>query len=273
MKDFQCLIVETRSEADQLERALRPRFTTLDVTGFMTKYQSDIILHLEYVKPEHKHEHELLVSAHENYEVLQIDCSMAELKIKIDTFRAERFARWTEEVKAYVQEHLLNWVLTPDPQALMFLLGYETAYGLIPEDGKRPRKAFKQPDRMYESTELWNREAKEFGVWQQLMILFPNLYFYVHGDEIGMWIRRDGKDGESVGHTTIDPGGLHFAEIGKLNLKAGFARQDDWFWCSRCRDAKPRTEYGYFYFAGNYCKTCQVENPEHYKKAQAESYN
>ena len=103
---------------------------------------------------------------------------------------------------------------------------------------------------------------------------YPNLWFYIDqttSKVTGVWVRRDGRDGEGIGvygDALQDP-----VMLEHLNIEAGKALQDGWFWCSRCDEPKPDKDYGYYFFAGKYCKACQMANPKHYREAMSESYN
>jgi len=97
---------------------------------------------------------------------------------------------------------------------------------------------------------------------------YENLFIQVIDEHWGVWVKRGGRSGESICYYKPTD-----AELEVMNAEAGKALQEKWFYCSRCKKAYPRTEYGYFYFAGSYCLKCKEERPDHYKMAMSESYN
>lgn len=97
---------------------------------------------------------------------------------------------------------------------------------------------------------------------------YENLYIHVIDGHWGIWVNRDGKDGEAICYHQPTE-----AELETMNAEAGKALQDGWFYCSRCHTAKPDTEFAYFYFAGKYCNDCKESNLPHYNEAMRESYN
>lgn len=106
------------------------------------------------------------------------------------------------------------------------------------------------------------------------MVLHPGAQEREPGYELSLWVRRGERDGEAIGRTFPLP--LNQDDINwirQANKEAEKANQPDWFYCTRCKKAYPRTEYGYFYFAGNYCKQCKVDDPAHFKMACRETYN
>ena len=56
-----------------------------------------------------------------------------------------------------------------------------------------------------------------------------------------------------------------------LNRESEKAQQEGWFFCSVCQIAKPRSEYGYYYFAETRCQDCL--DPAWEKRAREETYN
>jgi len=97
---------------------------------------------------------------------------------------------------------------------------------------------------------------------------YENLFIQVIDEHWGVWVKRGGRSGESICYYKPTD-----AELEVMNAEAGKALQEKWFYCSRCKKAYPRTEYGYFYFAGSYCLKCKEERPDHYKMAMSERYN
>ena len=111
-------------------------------------------------------------------------------------------------------------------------------------------------------------------VFMENQAKYPNLWFYVDQYTLEVrdaWVNRSNRDAESLGvspETFKDP-----ILLEHLNAEAGRALQEGWFFCTGCSEAHPKEEYGYFYFAGSYCKKHAVEHPEHRRQAALESYN
>lgn len=130
--------------------------------------------------------------------------------------------------------------------------------------GEIPKITVEGFDGWHEKLEIRNRYHKSY----------PNLWFYIDVVTLrptGVWVRRDGRDGESI---CSDTDALQSSTILRiLNKEAGKALQEGWFWCCNCDGPKPKSEYGYYHFSSKYCKKCKNENPTAYKRALAETYN
>jgi hypothetical protein len=100
---------------------------------------------------------------------------------------------------------------------------------------------------------------------QNLAEKYPNLY--ISADVRAVWVLRDGRDGEAMGYGTFVT-----KDLVRLNIEAGKAIQPGWFYCKGCGKAKPKSEYSFFYFAGNYCKDCADADPAAKIRAESESY-
>ena len=101
---------------------------------------------------------------------------------------------------------------------------------------------------------------------------YPGIYFYVgekDREPSFTWVCRNGRDAESTGYewNELKP------KIEEVNQECLKANQPGWFYCSECRKAYPKSEYGYFYFTDTRCKKCVAENPAWLKRAKAETYD
>jgi hypothetical protein len=110
---------------------------------------------------------------------------------------------------------------------------------------------------------------------QDLMKLYPDLYVHIYADSNGctvhVWVKRDGRDFESIG--TLNVLDLDFHKTLTIWQKEALqAKQDGWFFCSGHLKAERKSDYGYFYFAGNYCKQWGDEHPNHRDMAAREDY-
>ena len=126
---------------------------------------------------------------------------------------------------------------------------------------------------------------------------YPYLYFSVgeipehyHPNARGMskdkchiWLRRlydygenslgvQAVDGTAVSYTFEYPPTDVAKEILKnLNAEAEKAQQEGWFFCTQCRKAYPKSEYGGYWFATTLCNECAT--PEWKQKAARETYD
>lgn len=89
---------------------------------------------------------------------------------------------------------------------------------------------------------------------QALMDRFPNLYI----SEYGIWIKRNWRDAEGTGIYFGQPelDNPDFGLLIRLNEEACKAVQDDWFFCSKCNTAHPKTKFKGQVFSGFYCENC-----------------
>lgn len=107
---------------------------------------------------------------------------------------------------------------------------------------------------------------------KQFPLLSVSAYVNRNGVIVYTSVRRDDRGREPLGSKDIcDP------ELRKwLAWYAGqaeLALQDNWFFCCGHNRAEPQGPGEYFWFAGRYCKEYGQENPDHLKKAKAETYN
>ena len=119
-------------------------------------------------------------------------------------------------------------------------------------------------DNQHERLEIRNRYHKNY----------PNLWFFIDTvtlRSVGVWVRRDGRDGEIV---SVDVDALQNVNILRiLNVEVGKALQEGWFWCCGCDGPKSKFEHGYDHFVAKYCKKCRDADPVAYKRALAKTYN
>lgn len=127
----------------------------------------------------------------------------------------------------------------------------------------------------WDSERQLDNEHMQASIKQQLMGIYPHLYLnaYAHrnGLTISAWVNRNNKDVESIRSIEITSLNLH-ETLKQWNDEAQKAKQDGWFFCSGHLKAEPKTEYGYFHFAGQYCKRFGDENPTARKRAAQENY-
>ena len=127
-----------------------------------------------------------------------------------------------------------------------------------------------------EAAAYLNSEHCKKHVATQLKVQYPNLHtsLYIGRADIlvSVWVDRNDRDAEAIGHVQLyDP---NFKDImTHWEQEAALAKQDGFFFCSGHRKAEPKSEYGYFHFAGSYCKQYGEENPESRKAAARENYN
>lgn len=123
--------------------------------------------------------------------------------------------------------------------------------------------------------QLDNEHMKK-SIEKRLMEIYPDLHVSVHthknGIMVSLWVDRDGRDAEGMGELPLVELNFH-EEMSKKQAHAEKSKQEDWFYCSGHGRAEPKSEYGYFYFAGRYCKKYGEENPEHRGAAGRERYN
>lgn len=128
---------------------------------------------------------------------------------------------------------------------------------------------------------LARKRLKEYSfttTWHRIFDwALPNLHVRVFGDEdhgyyAHAWVRRNGRGHEAANWEASFPlTDENWIALHALNQRAAPALQDDWFFCAQCQTAKPRSEFGYSYFAENRCKECVT--PEWLRAAKAETYN
>jgi len=120
-----------------------------------------------------------------------------------------------------------------------------------------------------------DHEHMEKSMSQALMKLYPDLYISVFAGRDGalasVWVKRDGRDAEAVGSVDVISKDLH-QTLQRWQEEAGKAKRRGWFFCTGHKRAEPESDYGYFYFAGSYCKQWGNEHPEHRVKAARETY-
>ena len=130
-----------------------------------------------------------------------------------------------------------------------------------------------------ESIALLNKDHMEKTLSLDLMKLYPNLYIHVYssrdGCGISVWVNRllDGEpdDAEAIGNINIIDKYLH-KTLHDWNLEANQAKRHGWFFCTGHQCAELESNYGYFYFAGKYCKEWGKTHPEELRRAAMETY-
>lgn len=140
------------------------------------------------------------------------------------------------------------------------------------------------------AAKAWKKETKI-----QLMAKYPFLYFAPDSSsssgptspgmaaiigyggtqwKVFLTYEYEGRDccGTSTGYYFEWPITQETAKrLSELNQESEQSQQDGWFFCTVCQIAKPRHEYGYYYFAETRCKDCL--EPVWEKCARAETYN
>jgi len=131
------------------------------------------------------------------------------------------------------------------------------------KDGRIDSKILEDIDR---------RHAEKFTS-QSLMSLYPDLRISVciNGTYAYVWVKRDDRDAESIGHVELVSSNLH-ETLGKWQDEARKAKREGYFMCSGHQRAEPVEEFDFFYFAGKYCRQYAEEDPKLKEMAQAETY-
>lgn len=109
----------------------------------------------------------------------------------------------------------------------------------------------------------------------ELMRLYPDLYISAYANRycitIHAWVKRDNKDAEGIGEINLLA--INFTDtMQNWQDEAEKSKQGGMFFCSGHKKAEAVLEYGYFYFAGKYCKRYGEEHPEHKSMADRETY-
>lgn len=115
-----------------------------------------------------------------------------------------------------------------------------------------------------------------------LSAMYPYLYFSVHGF-VNVWVcriyhhtyptdRYVRSDHASVRFNfQYPPDEAANQKLTELNEQAKLASQEGMFFCTKCQTAKPKAEYGGFYFAEQRCKGCA--DSDWLKTAREETYD
>ncbi len=130
----------------------------------------------------------------------------------------------------------------------------------------------------HEATRYLDNAHMQKTISQDLMKIYPDLYISTYASKdgcfISVWVKRNNDDAESVGEHMLNLCSVELHNtLQKWQFEAKKAKQDNWFYCSGHCKAEPKSEYGYFYFAGRYCKQYGIENPNHKLEAGRETYN
>lgn len=94
---------------------------------------------------------------------------------------------------------------------------------------------------------------KNAGKQRALMESFRNLYFRVYKKYVAVWVKRNGRDGESLGK--YEPWKRN--ELGYLDKLAAKAIETDRYICSDCKELHKRNVN---VFAGYYCAECEKKS-------------
>ncbi len=133
----------------------------------------------------------------------------------------------------------------------------------------------------HESTMYIEKDNMQLTMSHSLMARYPDLYISINAGKDGclasVWINRpndkgEADDAEGMGHLDVVEADFH-TTLRKWQKEAKKAKQKGWFFCTGHVRAEPMSEYGYFYFAGKFCKQYGIDNPEHNKMAGRETYN
>lgn len=116
----------------------------------------------------------------------------------------------------------------------------------------------------------------EATIKKQFSEQYPHLYFGISvgkdGVRVDVYVFRNDRDGEPMGHKNICDSFLH-DWLGQKESESIKAKQDGFFYCCGHNRVEKRAEGGYFWFAGRYCKEYGDENPKHRSDASRETYN
>ena len=131
------------------------------------------------------------------------------------------------------------------------------------------------------SAEYLEHEHLQKSLSKAFMLRYPDLYISVYCSKddcnVSVWVNRPNEQGEADDAESIDNISITNIYLHKwladCQIEAKKAKQDGWFFCSGHKLAEPKEEYGYFYFAGNYCKKYGETNSEHRRMAARENYN
>jgi len=127
-----------------------------------------------------------------------------------------------------------------------------------------------------EGAKLLDRCHMQKSINTELMKQYPDLHIAAYpnrnGIKISAWVKRADRDAEGIGSIGLLALNLRDT-LQDWQDEAQKAKQEGWFFCSGHNKAEPNTEYGYFYFAGKYCKQYGIEHPEHKSMAGRERYN
>ena len=123
--------------------------------------------------------------------------------------------------------------------------------------------------------DLLDREHSETSIEKALMQMYPDLYISAHihrdGVMLGVWVNRNNDDAEAIGNLNLASPSSH-TTLRKWQKESKTAKQKDYFFCSGHVRAEPKSDYGYYHFAGNYCKQWGDEHPEARRAAGRETY-
>lgn len=109
---------------------------------------------------------------------------------------------------------------------------------------------------LYGMDEFWTRNQKAVIYINMINTNYPDHHY----------------EGTSTGIRLEYPLSIPDAqEMDRLNLEAQKAMSREWFFCTRCHSAKPKSDYAYYLFHDVRCKQCA--DPAWLKRAHEETYN
>jgi len=126
------------------------------------------------------------------------------------------------------------------------------------------------------STLYIDKDHMEASISRDLMLIYPDLYIHAYSNKTGLatyvWVQRNNRDHESIGAVSITDSDFH-KKLSNWQVESKKAKQDSWFFCTGHQKAEPIGDYGFFHFAGKYCKGWGDEHPEAREAASRETYN
>lgn len=117
---------------------------------------------------------------------------------------------------------------------------------------------------------------------KEIMDIYPHLFVGEYGNYICLWVaikyRELTRDGTAIENDItvqgwIDQDPKVLEKLAYYNEQAKQSKENGWFFCTAHKKAEPRENYGYFHFAGSYCKQYAEQHPEKLRAALEETYD